>query len=224
MKTLKAALPIFPGFYNTLFEPNEDHIIEDGRSWDDYDFDYTDYYNQMGEQCTDAIKWVLFEFGFDMNITFNKIWGPREYNFTNDAVLCNYQLRAGCLNKIKTYVKQHKEAFSQYLKETFTSCSGFTSFYSNQYDTWLMFINLESFEKDEIYLEHILNFILLNEKYTSETLYDAVYDRVNLDGSLKEIEDEEDFEEKDLGAIWSYTPILEMFDDFCNPRQLKLNL
>lgn len=224
MKTLKAALPIFPGFYSTLFEADETPIIEDGRNWEDYDFDYTEYYNQMGEQCTEAVMYALIEVGFDIRITFNKIWSPREYNFTNDAILCSYQLRSGCLAKIKSYVKQHKQEFSQYLKDNFTSCSGFSSFYSNQYEIWLSFINLKSFEDNQIYLEHVLNFILLNENYTSESLYDDVYDKVYLDGSLKEVEDEEDFEEKDLGALWSYTPILEMFNDVWNPKQLKLNL
>jgi len=53
---IKSYLPIFQGFYETIFEPCEDHIIEEPYNYDDYDFDYDEYREEMAKDCVNAIE------------------------------------------------------------------------------------------------------------------------------------------------------------------------
>lgn len=33
---IESYLPVFPGFYETIFQPDEELSIEDGKTYDDY--------------------------------------------------------------------------------------------------------------------------------------------------------------------------------------------
>ena len=73
------------------------------------------------------------------------------------------------------YLKEHDEKFRKYLKEQYTSCSGFISSYPNNAGSWLEDNPLEHQHK----LGAVLQFILLNEGveefdmyyYCSENVY-----------------------------------------------------
>lgn len=226
MKKLKSALPVFPGFYNTHFDSDVESVIEDGKTYDDYEFNYPDYTIDVGRACCNAIEAKLIELGFDLSISFVNIWSPREYNFSNDAVLALFKLKTGCIGKIKEYVNVNLENFATYLQAHFKSCSGFTSFYSYQVSDWLTYINFKSFQHDQIYLEHLLNFILENESYDTMELYYDTIDRhgISIDGWLKEPETEIEETEPELGKLWSYTSLLDQAYNYVfNPNQLRLN-
>jgi hypothetical protein len=179
---IEGYLPVFTGFYNTIFEPNEEMYIEDGYDYDDYDFDYKKYYEDMGEACSDAIEEQLED--FEIKINFQEVVSPKAYNFSNDSFNVEYTVTPKSIAKITSYLKANKEAFDKYLKDNYTSRSGFMSSYSNDADDW--FEDLKNAKKLEHIFGSILGFILQNEGYDQEKLYYDVADNVYLDGGLKE--------------------------------------
>jgi hypothetical protein len=183
-KKVESYLPIFNGFYNTVFEPNEDLVIEEPYTYDDYDFDYTQYKADVAENCVNCVQWKLKDLGFDIALNYQAINSPKYYNFSNDAIHVEYTFTEDCFTKIQDYLSGNVDNFSQYLIEHYTSCDGFISFHSNDYKEWLLDI------KEEVTLEHklgsILNFILLNEEYNEMELYQQVSENVYLQGQLKE--------------------------------------
>lgn len=146
MKLIKSFLPVFPGFYGTMFEASEDNHIDDGKTYADYVWDYSGYGLTVCKSCVNAIEDKLIELGFNLAIKFEGIASPKEYNFYNDSINVTFQFKTGCIKALKKYLIANQISFSAYLKDTYTSCSGFISWYSNQYTTWMHNVNLESLE------------------------------------------------------------------------------
>lgn len=187
---IKSFLPVFPGFYGTLFEPSEDHIIEGDFTYDDYTFDYNSYQLDMSKACVNAIEAQLNELGFKIGVTFEHVVSPREYNFTNDSINVTYKVSGETVKLLKKYLIANLPAYSEYLTR-YKSRSGFISYYSYDVSNWLDVVNLKSLNHDAHCLGSILDFVLTNEDYDSEALrYDRHCDSVNLDGWLTESEDD----------------------------------
>lgn len=170
MKTIKSYLPVFNGFYNTWFDSDnaEDSVFEENDlNYENVEFDYEDYMNRVAEACVGAVENQLKDL-FNINIKYEGINSPKEYNFTNDSINVEYTLDT--LDEIFWYLKEYKTEFEEHLKERYTSRSGFSSFWSNKYDVWV-----NEYLNDEESLEHclgsVLDFILSNEGYTDEDLY-----------------------------------------------------
>jgi hypothetical protein len=167
MKTYKTFLPVFSGFYsNPNFEPNfEQHIdyIHEQRAENklpvitdiDLDFDYTKFNQDVSKELCDYIE---TEFNNDcdvkISIKFEKLVSPRFYNYTNDVINCEIKCDLDVLLQI---CSNHLEQFTQYVSDNFTSCSGFSSFHSNDVNDWLDvdYIN----ENTEYRIGAILDFI-----------------------------------------------------------------
>lgn len=181
---IESYLPIFNGFYNTLFEANEEMYIEDPYDYDDYDFNYKKYNLDVAKACVEAIETELNNLDLDITVKFQALDSPREYNFRNDRIDVVYTLGANSLNEIHSYLLENKDAFSEYVKDNYTSRSGFISFHSNQSDEWLD--NIKSGTDLDHKLGAVLDFILQNENYTDEKLYYDVMDNVYLEADLKE--------------------------------------
>ena len=75
MNKIKTFLPVFTGFYNTIFEPNESSEIDNYNqlqgadyNYDDFEFDYEDYRKRVAEQCVESIEIeldLIFSLNFD---------------------------------------------------------------------------------------------------------------------------------------------------------------
>jgi len=178
-------LPIFQGFYGTLFESDhlEEQAIENLNEdraenklkpveWDDVEFDYQDYMHHASLECCGAIERQLQYIDKSIVIEFQKIVSPREYNFTNDSI--DIEVTIDNYNIILKYVEDNKEAFNAYIKECYTSYDGFTSFVTNNPVEWLN--EFKTGVKEEHKLGSLLNFILINEEYDSSQLYDDCND------------------------------------------------
>lgn len=185
MKTIKSYLPVFNGFYNTWFDSDnaeESTLYEEELNYDDVEFDYKDYMNRVAEACVGAVENQLKDL-FNISIEFENVCSPREYNFTNDSINVEYTLDN--LDEIFNYLEEYKTEFEEFLKERYTSRSGFSSFWSNDYDVWI-----EEYLLDEESLEHclgsVLDFILSNEGYTDENLYyDVIGETSYIDYEIK---------------------------------------
>jgi hypothetical protein len=181
---IESYLPIFNGFYNTLFEANEEMYIEDTYDYDDYEFNYKQYHLDVAKECVGAIEQELNHLGLGISIKFQALDSPREYNFRNDRIDVEYTLGADSLNKIHSYLLENKNAFSEYVKDNYTSRSGFYSFHSNNVNEWLD--NIKNGTDLDHKLGAVLNFILQNENYTDSDLYDRIIGNVYLEADLKE--------------------------------------
>ena len=190
---VKSFLPCFNGFYSTLFEPNYEQAFEsaeenEGRELTEaeIEFDYSDYMNRVAERCCHEIQHYLNADGLAINIEFEGVHSPREYNFTNDSINCEYTLTDECFDKLIDYCKTNLEAFTTYLKEKYSSRSGFISFFQTDVDTWFN----EYLTQDSSDFEHcfgsVLEFYLENEGFTDEDLYYAVVDEMYLDYKIVE--------------------------------------
>ena len=155
MKTYNTFLPIFNGFYNSIFEADgEDeeiqHINEEREKidlepieYDDCKWDYKEYNLRVSERCVEVIEEELNDIlDVDIKVTFESLQSPKYYNF------------------------------AEYIKERYSSYDGFMSFMSNDSDVWVEDIN--NGEDLSHRLGAVLNFILVNEGYTTSNLYNGL--------------------------------------------------
>lgn len=124
-------LPVFNGFYNTIWEANtENYEYESGLGWDDYDFDNEAFELETVENICD---WVESNCPFIRSVKLQTICSPKEYNFRNDSANVVIDIKVRDFAK---WLKSNAKELDMYLKQKYTSCSGFISSYSNTYDDW----------------------------------------------------------------------------------------
>ncbi len=175
MKTIKTYLPLFNGFYNTLFEPDTSNFEhENDCTYDDYNFDSSQYEIDVVKEC---INFVVENCEFIKSIKFEAVVSPKYYNYSNDSanIIVN-------LNRVafKRYLNENRVALDNYLKERYTSCSGFISHYGNSFEEWKE--ETSNFkELDNHYLGSLLDFYFLNEGIEEETMYYYVSEYVYVD-------------------------------------------
>ena len=185
-KTIESFLPVFNGFYNSIFEPTEDTVIESPYSFDDYEFDYKGYKDDVARECTKTISDKLIEFGIKgVKIKYQLISSPKYYNFETDSIYVKYSLTNIAVKAINKYLIDNKDAFTKYIKDHYTSRDGFNSWHSNDANEWLQ-IKLSDKKELTHAFGAILEFIFENENYTAFNLYEDIADNVYLSGWLKD--------------------------------------
>jgi len=163
-------LPVFSGFYNTIWEPDTEKEIEwinEQRAtkgfapvkYNDCEWDNQDYEQRIAEAVTRHIGKTLVEKGFIKSFEFERLVSPREYNFMNDKIYVTFNLIKSNKVAILNYLNEHSAQFANHIKETYTSRSGFISSYPNVPSEFMEGKPLEHEHK----LGAILNFILSNE-------------------------------------------------------------
>lgn len=165
MKTIKTYLPLFSGFYNTIWQSDESNFCsENDCTYDDLIVDY-DAYNE--DVVLGICDFVESNCPFITAVKFEKICSPKFYNFSNDSSNVSIALKK---REFKKYLNDNKEALDNYLRERYTSCSGFISSYGNSFEEWKEetnnFVNLENH-----YLGSLLDFYFWVEGITE---YDAL--------------------------------------------------
>lgn len=180
MKKIESYLPLFDGFYNTHFEYcNEDDDIQwynethgTDLFYEDFDWNYTERQQRISKQVCDIVEGLLSDEDINMTINFQKLVSPKFYNFTNDSIDCEYVISQKEYDKIIDYIKVNWSNFEEYIKDRYTSRSGFISSHSNNAEVWMNNI------KSESHLEHnfgaVLEFILQNEEYESSNIDEAI--------------------------------------------------
>lgn len=185
---IKTFCPLFSGYYNSFFEPdNEENEIQDinhqrkeqGKepiNYDDAIFDYKQYFEECSKEivnfCEDKTNEILES---NFKFTYEETVSPREYNFTNDSINLLIQASEEDINKMQNYINANFEEFKTYIKNKYTSYSGFNSFYTNDAKEWL---KLDIYEDSHI-LGTLLDFILNNECKEID-LYYYTSERINL--------------------------------------------
>jgi len=179
MKTIQTYLPVFSGFYNTIWESDSeiereiDYFNEEREKkglgkvdFDNFEFDYSGYEMQVVKGIAAYLERELSDFVSDIEV--EEIRHPKEYNFANDAVNVKIGLSKQNEKNILSYLDKNKVAFEEYLLQ-YKSCSGFISYYPYDREAFMSDSPLEHKHK----LGSILNFIAHNED--SEVELNAYY-------------------------------------------------
>lgn len=186
MLNIKSWLPIFSGFYGTIWDNSEnnseleylreqgltDEELEELSSLKCYDEGIRDYQDGITRELTNFIGQDLIKLGMLKSIKYERIVSPKYYS--NDSVNVTDTLTKKNQKAIKDYLANHFDAWRKYLQEYYTSCSGFISHYDND-------PLLDDWRDDAIFAEHqlgqVYNFILNNE-YTGDDIEYYYYDFV----------------------------------------------
>lgn len=178
-------LPVFPGFYNTIFEVSEDSEIDDINCQRDHnglkpvdfnkvEFDYKEYEDRVAKACINFIENELNHiFKSKIGIEIQKISSPREYNFYNDSIWVIVNISNAFLGELEAYLIKHREAFDKYIIDHYTSHSGFMSSHSNDSEVWLK-ENFDKLDTNGHYLGSLLQFVCKNEDINQDDMLDEV--------------------------------------------------
>ena len=195
MKTIKTYLPVFSGFYGTLFEDiidsEVDYILEGEETYttDNVEFDYKTFKDDISKQCVG-----VFEDAFNrdmhvkLSVSFESLFSPKFYNFENDSINVAISLSREDFDIIISAIKGNRTEISEQLKERYSSREGFSSFHSTDLDEWIEDLTLE-FETEEdcshkwgAILEILCDVLDIIDE---EEMVDKVRGNVSLDYELK---------------------------------------
>jgi hypothetical protein len=176
-------LPIFTGYYHSIFdcadsyieyelELNESEFKEYYESLDkagvtheyfkENFYDYLDYnkgYIGSSEYLCDGLM-ELFSNDIILDVKYEKLVSPKYYNFSNDSINCEIEYDE---KKLLEYLNENKKELKEYIKNKYTSYDGFSSSYSNELSYWL---DAENFGEHEI--GSLLQFVLIQENENAE--------------------------------------------------------
>ena len=202
-------LPFFCGFYesplynsDTLYwETTEDDmeywqaLFEDETlTADDLDIDFP----RFKEECAKAYMEAFFNDAncpnFIKNMEFSELVSPRFYNYETDKLYVNVEFEEDWRDKVKTFMEDNKEWLTERIREEWTSCDGFNSFMSNNYDVWY-----KEFQKDDVderYVAAMIGYIMLlaNDSIYNDLITDTLesfYIREYIINTKEEKEDNE---------------------------------
>ena len=173
-------LPVFNGFYNTLFEDlidnATDNVIEyhneqneSDLNYDNFNFDFITLKNEICKDAVSKIEEKLNEIGINCTINFENLVSPKEYNFSNDSI--NIEINFKKFSRVIEILEQNYDSFSKYIKDNYTSRDGFISNYSNYSSDWMEDLKNDA-ENETHKVGAVLEFILQEvEEYKPENLY-----------------------------------------------------
>ena len=173
-------LPVFNGFYNTLFEDIIDKAVDyqieyyneqnnTSLNYDDFNFNYNLIKNEISKDAVSKIEEKLNEIGINCKIIYENLISPREYNFSNDSI--NIEINLKKFSRVIEILEQNYDSFSQYIKEHYTSRDGFISIYSSYASDWIEDLK-ENPENETHKVGAVIDFILQEiEEYKPEDLY-----------------------------------------------------
>lgn len=177
--TVLAALPWFPGFYNSILDDLMDRTIEmemesTGETYDEI----MDRYSAHLAMHAIAKAWVkgfAKETGIPMEL--EEVQSPREYNFTTDRLFVRVPI-----DTIEQIASQMDDKIlRETIRKNHSSYSGFISFYPNDLDhpKWQKPVR----EWDPNQLETLLEAKLLQDDYDQEYVEDSCYNTVAYEGA-----------------------------------------
>ena len=175
---------IFSGFYESELCP-DDYLRDEAYACNleyPYTFDiiaYKAYENEIAKENTEWIFWKVKDKGIIKSMEFKELDSPREYNYRTDRLVINMEFDE---EKLTKYCFEDKRgSFEKYLRETYTSRSGFISFVNS---------NINEFEnevKDDLHYNVMVEFYLLEEvdfeevfEEMMEVVHNAVYEYMGL--------------------------------------------
>jgi hypothetical protein len=161
MNTVEIAIP-FPGFYNSNLDGIIEQAIESDCDWranegdetsypeasrlDEYEIadaymsqgvcDYSGAHDKLARDYLEAFQEEISSHtGLELNLVFDEVVSPREYNFSTDRLFCKIPFAS--LEMLWNYSSDDNHAtLKETIAERHTSRDGFASFYPNTLDDW----------------------------------------------------------------------------------------
>lgn len=173
---IKTWLPVFSGFYNTMWDITdaddgvEQNLKEDGLADEEieeiynlncYDIAYKEYEENVALECCYAIQGELKDFVAKIDYQ----------SLQNDTINVEITLNKHNIARIKKFMGDNYAKWELYLHNTYTSYDGFYSSYDNtaNSDDWK---DIEGCLADTHKLGAILEFILELKEYSEYRLYE----------------------------------------------------
>lgn len=171
----KIQLPIFSGFYETIYDYTLDAYLERNYSainqdeMDENEFeivmysdeDKLDARNSIAKSITkNFIELTNQHLNLLLDLEFVEMYSPREYNFSTDQIICNLKLTQEQYTTIINKLKEKQEEFQKYLTKYFTSSDGYVVFVSNKVKDWL--VDFNNLQRPEGQLSEMLEFLILS--------------------------------------------------------------
>ncbi len=183
-------LPVFHGFYESIFDPERDFIgyeteltlsekkeyypevFNEGVTEEFFDNHFWECLTNRGaameavsENICEALK-DIDPIGVIKAIEYETVVSPKYYNFSNDSINCKITFDQAVLQK---YINDNIEAFTKYIEERYTSRDGFRSWHSNDVEDWKNLDNLGEHSTGSV-----LQFVFINE-YEDEAYMELYY-------------------------------------------------
>ena len=126
---IQSYLPLFKGFYGSILDEIENHD-EAARLFTKFTED----------QVNTEVK---------ADFIFQKLQRPRFYNFSNDEIHIEIKISKKEIRGLfDLCLDVYRNEFLEYIKNHFTSCDGFVSFYGNTLASWEKYM-YEFYDKKE---------------------------------------------------------------------------
>lgn len=226
---VKTFLPVFKGFYGSYWDEIDlqsevEHIKDRGLYETKFLTYFLDDYSGLENLLYKNLNWPAYyialckkfckiienEIDLVKSITYEEMISPKEYNFSNDSINCIIDIKK---RPFKKWLFDNKEIVNQKLKDRYTSCSGFISFYPRSFEGWKEETNNFK-DLDGHYLGALLDIYCEVEEINEDVLYNdtEIYfsEFIDYDKVIEEIKDPE-----------SPFELVEKFED---PNQLTFCL
>ena len=186
--TIESRCPLFPGFYNTIYEMDTDSVIYNFNEdtdfeveYDHIDWDYQGYEKAVCKEFVSTLEPIIKEiFPAIEKMEFVDIESPREYNFTNDKIAMNVTYNSFLPGQIRKYLDSRADDWKQFLEAMYKSREGFMSFYKYKSDDWKECTqNYSNFAGDWNLLYTVLEFACRNNDNCDDfPLYETVMEGI----------------------------------------------
>ena len=131
-------LRIFQGLYeSTLYNSDTDYYLAQtlgGSLGDEVDYDFNEFKQVAGKACVNSLEDELYSHDIIINMDYAGMSSPAFYNYDTDRVLIDIDYNFIALVKYCKHTNRDK--FNQYLKDNYTSYSGYISFVENSIDSF----------------------------------------------------------------------------------------
>lgn len=176
----------FAGFYNSWYSAELDAVqerfveyeveknpglnpdIPNEALWKSADYGIA--YNYIARQYVAHFNdYIETEYELDLDLKFESMQSPREYNFETDRIFC--EISEENVRKLRSAVSD--PALRQAIKERFTSRSGFISSYPNRLEDW----NSDPTAWDHNELGTLLVALLSEDENWERDIFETMQDR-----------------------------------------------
>ena len=176
-------IPFFPGFYESdlmnsdtsywaikdeleyyqrdyAYDNPDEQAIYEQLTEDDLDFRYSDYEKDVAEAFLDS--WLLHAPDIVLSAENSQIDSPRYYNFRNDELFADVELREGWQDVMRHFIASNYDWLKDRIHDDWTSYDGFCSFMENDLDEWSAHL---FDEQDERYISTMIAYMMYQENH-----------------------------------------------------------
>lgn len=170
-KSVETFAPLFSGFYDSIWDSLIDNYLEYEAEEQGLEYieNYSVNFEEYSKEITTAIDQALSELGLDIDLEFQSLARPREYNFETDSI--NVKLTLD-FDKFISMVADKREEILPILKERYSDRDGFFSSHSNDYQEWFNDL-LNNFEEEQHKVGAMLEILCEIEEVTTDDVVEA---------------------------------------------------